>query len=202
MNDSFIALLIFSGNEKYSVVNLVLETSLPLISKQFYKHYVKISDSTYKRLKPDVFQGNIVLLKFEDFPEKDDSLVSYKSFEIYRSGDLQFEKLRLINKIQQKNFNADSNVVTQLDLFEFMVGFANLANEGYFITNDNREEKYLEILSTNNENLLTKLEKYLDAKDKFDDLNRRNRKVQNVKKQIEQATTVEELKEIEEKEQI
>jgi hypothetical protein len=45
--------------------------------------------------------------------------------------------------------------------FGFNILFNKLVSKGYFITEDNREEKFLEILETEDEELINILEKYL-----------------------------------------
>ena len=40
------------------------------------------------------------------------------------------------------------------------------ANQGIFITDDNREECYIKIIEAGNESLIADLEKYLEIKDK------------------------------------
>jgi hypothetical protein len=65
-----------------------------------------------------------------------------------------------------------------LPFFNMLISFAGLADQGYFITDDNREEKYLEIIATADQALITLLENYLEAYDRvkpiasmYDDLN-------------------------------
>lgn len=52
-------------------------------------------------------------------------------------------------------------------LSEYLYISIELASKGYFITDTNREEKYIEILNSGDANLLDLLEKYLSVYDEF-----------------------------------
>lgn len=83
-----------------------------------------------------------------------------------------------------------------------MYGFVILNNDlcanGYFITNQNREEKYLEILETGDEKLISKLEDYLNYKDEIESVAQLERKFSAYCAEIKTAVTVEAVKKIEE----
>jgi len=53
------------------------------------------------------------------------------------------------------------------DIFEFQLASNILYSEGIFITDSNREAKYIEIIETNRVELIEALEKYLNIKDKM-----------------------------------
>ena len=84
-------------------------------------------------------------------------------------------------------------------LYGFMMLNNDLANAGYFITNDNREEKYLAILETGNEELITKLEDYLNYKDEIESVAHLERKFSRFKKDIKVATTIEDVQGIQDR---
>ena len=52
-------------------------------------------------------------------------------------------------------------------MYEFIIYHDELMEEGYVITNKNRESKYMEIIETEDNELIELLEKYLEAKDKI-----------------------------------
>ena len=82
-------------------------------------------------------------------------------------------------------------------LYGFMVLNNDLASAGFFITDTNREEKYLEILETGDEKLIQKLEDYLNYKDEIGSIAALERKFSNFKNEIKQAATKEEIAAIE-----
>ena len=84
-------------------------------------------------------------------------------------------------------------------LYGFMILNNDLANTGYFITNDNREEKYLEILETGDEKLITKLEDYLNYKDEIERVAQLERKFSACRSEIQSANTVDEIVAIEQR---
>jgi hypothetical protein len=89
--------------------------------------------------------------------------------------------------------------ISSFSLYGFTVLNNDLANAGYFITNDNREEKYLEILETGDEKLISKLEDYLNYKDEIETVASLERKFQTFRRDVKDASSVEEIKEIENK---
>ena len=82
------------------------------------------------------------------------------------------------------------NVIT---LFNYMEGNNILQDEGYNITEANREEKYLEILNQGNAELIQTLEDYLEAKDELSSSRYLWDQYKIFKKGVLQAETSEEL---------
>jgi hypothetical protein len=82
-------------------------------------------------------------------------------------------------------------------LYGFIVLNNDLSANGYFITNENREEKYLEILETGDERLIQKLEDYLNYKDELEAVSQLERKFSAYRAEIKTAASIEEVKEIE-----
>lgn len=87
--------------------------------------------------------------------------------------------------------------ISSLTIYGFTVLNNDLANAGYFITNENREEKYLQILETGDEKLITKLEDYLNYKDEIEAVAQLERKFARFRQDINNAKTVEAVKALE-----
>jgi hypothetical protein len=83
--------------------------------------------------------------------------------------------------------------ISGITLYGFMVLNNDLANAGYFITNENREEKYLEILETEDETLISKLEDYLNYKDEIERVAFLERNFSKFRKEINQLTSIAEV---------
>lgn len=64
-------------------------------------------------------------------------------------------------------FGDDLLIFELLDLITFMLLNNKLANKGFYITEDNKEEKYIEIIETCDEQLIEDLEKYIFLLDKI-----------------------------------
>lgn len=58
--------------------------------------------------------------------------------------------------------------ISSFTLYKYNILHDELAAEGYFITNKNREQKYIEIIETGDADLISSLEKYLEARDTID----------------------------------
>ena len=80
------------------------------------------------------------------------------------SDELASYKMILIQKARQRITHHQANV-SGIQMYEFIMINNYLSDKGYFIHDDNREEQYLAILETGNEDLIDKLEIYLLAKD-------------------------------------
>jgi len=75
-------------------------------------------------------------------------------------------KIRIAKKAKQKL----DGIVGVSDLIHYIdfIDTNNILNSrGFFITDDNKEEKYLEILETDDEDLIDTLERFLVSKDKL-----------------------------------
>ena len=79
-------------------------------------------------------------------------------------------------------------------LYNFIMNNNELASQGYFITNSNREEKYIEIIETGNEKLIETLESYLESKDLLERAASLKVKLDKYRKEISRLTTAEEIK--------
>lgn len=87
--------------------------------------------------------------------------------------------------------------ISGFTLYGFMVLNNDMSNAGYFITNDNREEKYLEILETGDEKLIAKLEDYLNYKDEIENVAFLERQFSDFRKKLKAATTIDEVRKLE-----
>jgi hypothetical protein len=110
--------------------------------------------------------------------------------EIQESRNASIIKVRML-------VTPELSKISGFALYGFMILNNDLAAGGYFITDSNREEKYLEILETGDEKLIQKLEDYLNYKDEIGTVAALERKFSNFKQEIKQATTVEEITVIE-----
>jgi hypothetical protein len=83
--------------------------------------------------------------------------------------------------------------IAGLTLYSFIVLNNDLASAGYFITDKNREEMYINVLETGDETLIQKLEDYLNARDEIDRVAFIERRFNTFRRDITNATTVEEV---------
>jgi hypothetical protein len=90
----------------------------------------------------------------------------------------------------------DLSKIAGLTLYGFMILNNDLINAGYAITNENREEMYLQILETGDEKLISKLEDYLNYKDEIEKVAHLERKFSKFKNEVLSSSTVEDVTEI------
>lgn len=57
-----------------------------------------------------------------------------------------------------------------MDIVDFMMLHDKFASKGIFITQDNREEKYIEIIQTGDQDMIDDLERYIGYLDRLTDL--------------------------------
>jgi len=81
--------------------------------------------------------------------------------------DIELEKKIYLNKARQEITHQQANV-SGLMMYQYININNILCDKGYFIHDDNKEEVYLQILETGDENLIDKLEIYLNARDIID----------------------------------
>lgn len=82
-------------------------------------------------------------------------------------------------------------------LYEFMIKNNELASRGYFITESNREEKYIEIIEAGDDTLIQLLESYLEANDKIARSFYIKDKIEAYKLKLAECETVEQVEELE-----
>jgi hypothetical protein len=96
-------------------------------------------------------------------------------------------------------FTPELGKLSGLAIYGFTILNNDLAANGFYITNENREEKYLEILETGDEKLIAKLEDYLNYKDEIEAVASLERKFSKFKDSIKLARTAEEVNELTDK---
>jgi hypothetical protein len=120
----------------------------------------------------------------------------FEIVEEFEEDNLQQVKNSSITKIRML-VTPELSKISGFALYGFIVLNNDLSNEGYFITNDNREEKYLQILETGDEKLISKLEDYLNYKDEIESVSSLERKFSKFSQEIKQCSTEEQVKELE-----
>jgi len=129
--------------------------------------YLSVGDDVAFELKRHLNAGNIIKISIAD--AKKGTHGQGKSLKI---DDFTIVEVLALDQYKNQKKGRVNNIFTYalattggLVYFAAMQSFAVLASYGYFITNENREEKYLEIINTGDEDLIAALEEYLDAYD-------------------------------------
>jgi hypothetical protein len=130
------------------------------------------------------------MMTLEVLPGEFDIIDPKNNDELQATKDAVIAKIRVL-------VTPEFSKVSGLTIYGFTVLNNDLANAGFFITNENREEKYLEILETGDEKLISKLEDYLNYKDEIENIAYLERMFSKYKSDVKQASTVEEVQSLE-----
>lgn len=98
--------------------------------------------------------------------------------------------IRMMNEIISNQL-----MISNFELFNFFKLNHYLAAKGIFIVDENREEKYLEVINSGDAETLQILSEYLDALDEFNAIDDTYKKYKEYKDKVKSATTQKEVEE-------
>lgn len=174
----------------YNVTNVTRNTFDNLVDKE--EKLIKLSYSSHRLIEEALLKGKTVHIQ----KHRSASEVLPGEFEILdisETDPVEAARKSAIIRIRML-VTPELSKISGFALYGFMILNNDLANAGYFITNENREEKYLEILETGDEKLIQKLEDYLNYKDEIESVSHLERKFVQFRKDVRNSTTVEEVK--------
>jgi len=152
------------------------------------RQYMKVSYMAALEIKKELVNGNTVTIA----KNLQKSEISLGDFSVNLSEGIDIARNIALSAITS---TVDAYLVT-LSMMEFF-NFINLNNifieKGIIITEDNREEKYLEIINKEDPKLIESLEKYLEAKDRISQVYWRYEKVEEFKKELMSLTDEKEI---------
>lgn len=159
--------------------------------------FLRLSYMSHQLIKQALMAGKKVhihktLQTGEVLPGEFDVIDLAETDPLQEARDAAVRKIRML-------VTPELGKISGLAIYGFTVLNNDLASRGYFITNDNREEKYLEILETEDEELISKLEDYLNYKDEIDAVSFVERRFKQFRNDVRDATSMEQIKEIEER---
>lgn len=176
----------------YYNVNYVTNSNLVYLYPG--KSYVKLSHSAAneirghlqkgyvvsfsKGIQREILPGDIVSTELREF-EREKALAS---FQVGQMMDSYLATLSLIELFMHSfNFTTINN---------------KLGSKGYFITEENREQMYLAIINTEDDSLISELEKYLEALDNLNLVSSIYKKYTAFKDKLSQADSLAEIREL------
>lgn len=125
--------------------------------------YMEVTHNQWTYVKNLIDSGSTITYPASADPLTQDDLV------IENVTPLRSSKIRAFSNIShQVNQRLLQNGAVMY-IFKFIVNDNILKNAGYIITDDNREQVYLDIINTENDNLISTLEEYLDIRDKLNE---------------------------------
>lgn len=123
--------------------------------------YVRVNNITSIKIQEELNKGNNILI-----PKNIETEVFVENLIIQEVDEVENLKNIILSRARNElstQFMAFSGFI----FFEMMTANNILNSHGYYITESNREEKYLEIITSGNEDVIIALEKYLSAYDKI-----------------------------------
>lgn len=178
----------------YQVVG-VTKNSFDLLANKT-DTYLKLSESAYQIIKAASDDGKSIritkpLMANEVLPGEV-QVIDVEKTDVEAAVDSAVIRVR-------KLVTFELSKVSGFTLYEFNTIHTELLEEGFFITNKNREQKYIEIIETGDIEIIEKLERYLEAKDTLDRAYSIKKRVDEFVTKIKKMSTVDEIKEAENK---
>lgn len=179
----------------WKVTNITKNTLDNLANKD--EKVLKLSYMSYQAMKEALMEKKAVhvqksLRTDEVLPGEFEVIDLETSDPLNEARDASVTKIRML-------ITPELSKISGFALYGFIILNNDLSNAGYFITNENREEKYLEILETGDEKLIAKLEDYLNYRDEIDTVAYFERKFSEFRAEIKTASSVEEVEQIEQR---
>ncbi len=172
----------------YQVTGLTKNTFDNLADRD--EKYLKLSSAAYKLIDDAVSAGKIVRLpKALQVDEVMPGEVDIIAAELNPLDAARTAALVKARRLVTPEYTKISGYI----LYDFMCMNNELASEGYFITNKNREEQYIKIIETGDERMIALLEKYLEARDTIDTAASMKLRLDAFQAKIETLTTADDI---------
>jgi hypothetical protein len=181
----------------YWRVNNVVQNTMDNLADKNEK-VLKLSFLSHQMIRDAILAGKAVHIPKAALRSVEVLPGDFEVIELANEDELQATKRASIVKVRM----LVQPILSKISGFA-LYGFITLNNDlsagGYFITNENREEKYLAILETGDEKLIAKLEDYLNYKDELEDIASLERKFAKYQKEMKNLTTLEDVKNLEDR---
>jgi hypothetical protein len=179
--------------EFYQINNIIFSDAKYILPNA---KYIALPNQVALKLKYELNNGKLITIKKElaDNPKSKD--IPLDDFEIKEPDTLAMKKSSVKAKAKQR-ISAYTALINAYDMFEFFIISAKLQAGGFNIFDpDKKEEVYLSIIETGNEYLISELERFLETKDTFEKMMRKYRNIKQYFREIDDAETDEELKDV------
>lgn len=167
----------------YWMVTGVTKTSLDTADRA--ESYLKLSFVAYKLIQDAILEGHEVRIHKPLYASE--VLPGEVKILKVAEDDISAQKASAIKRVRTL-INPELASVSGLAFYGFMCLNNELADKGFFITDENRESKYLSILETGDEKLIQKLEDYLNYRDEIARVSALHKKFEAFRKNINNET--------------
>jgi hypothetical protein len=178
----------------WKVNNLVQNTMDNLADKS--EKMLKLSYMSHEIMKDAILAGKVIHIPKASLRSVEVLPGDFNIIEPEKENELDATKNAVIVKVRML-ITPILTKISGFTLYGFMVLNNDLANAGYFITNENREEKYLAILEKGDEKLIAKLEDYLNYKDEIENVAFIERQFAEFRNELKNLNSIEKVQQLE-----
>lgn len=155
--------------------------------------YISLKNEVALKLKNELNQGKVIRLDKEKIDRTD---LKLEDFDIIKPDTLDLKKSSLKTRASQR-LSSYTATISALEIFGLFATAGRLMEMGFNIfTTENKEEIYLKIVETADDNIISDLEDFLEARDKYNNIWRKYKSIKEYFREIDSAEDEEELKEI------
>ena len=179
--------------EVYQVTNIILTEAKYVLPTA---KYIALPNQVAIILKHQLNSGKYITIKKElaDNPKSKD--IPLENFKLAEPVELEMKKSAARAKVHQR-ISAYTALLSAFDILEFFMITGKLQAMGFNVMdNSKKEEIYLSIIETGNEDLITDLERFLEIKDIFDKMMIKYRGLKQYFREISECDTEEELNDV------
>jgi hypothetical protein len=123
--------------------------------------YVELHQDVVTDLNNAIVAGKKVRLKAKANEKK---ILGDGDFVIVNVASKEIKRKKLMEMLSAES-QQSVGLVSAIDFFEYLELFVQFLEKGIYITNKNREEKYLEVINTGDVDTIAALERYLEIRD-------------------------------------
>ena len=177
----------------YQVTNVILSEAKYVLPTA---KYIALPNEVALKIKNDLNQGRMVSIEKENIDNPQSKDIPYENFNVEEPKDLDKMKSATKAKVHQR-ISAYTALLSAYDIFEFYMIQGKLISMGFDVMQEqNKEEVYLGIINTGDEDLISDLERFLEVKDVFDNMMKRYRNLKRYFKEIDECESEDELQEV------
>lgn len=148
-------LKIHNNNNVWKVVDVEKRYDTVIDKTKFFE----VDDDLYNYIEEKLKYNNIII-------EKEKLNKNIKKEDFILDELEESEKLRIASRnLVYESFCGRCSIIDMLEIYNFILANNKLASKGFYVTEDNKDEVYIDIIKSENEEDTEMLEKLLYAKD-------------------------------------
>ena len=179
--------------DHYKVVNVILSEVKYILPNA---KYVALPNQVALELKNKLNNGMVISIDKEliDSPKSKD--IPLSDFKIEEPNTLDLKKSAAKARVKQR-VSSYMAMLTGFDVLEFFMILGKFNSMNFPVMDESqKEEVFLNIINTGDEDLITDLERFLEIKDTFDKMMKKHRSIKQYFREIDECDTEEELEEV------